>query len=169
MATARVIHFGSDDCHRVLTLRKVGFEVCVSDSLERLRLDLEGNEGVDAVLVAEGTRRTTERAAAMVQRYSCAPLVLFHRSHAPLCVKRFDQVYTPSVPAVFWLLQTAVLVEQTQDLQKTTKHLISKSKSLLGEVQAARREMRRQLERAAFEKKRNRGQAKPWHESDEHI
>src|SRR5215469_15811341 len=136
MATARVIHFGSDDCHRVQTLRRVGFEVRVSDSLDRLRLDLEGNKGVDAVIVEEGRRQTTERVAAIVQRYSLAPVILFRRFNTPLRVEVFDRVYSPSVPTPHWLLETAVLAEQSLELRKVTKRLIAQSERLFGEVQA---------------------------------
>jgi hypothetical protein len=45
MATARIIHFGDDNCHRVQVLLRVGYEVCVSESLDRLRLDLESSKG----------------------------------------------------------------------------------------------------------------------------
>jgi hypothetical protein len=112
MAAGRVIHFGSDDCNRVQALRQVGYEVRVSESLDRLRLDLEGAEGVDAVMVAEGARRTTERAAAMVRHYSGAPLILFRRTNAPLSVKLFDRVYSSSIQRLrgclrrrYWLIR----------------------------------------------------------------
>jgi hypothetical protein len=164
MATARVIHFGNDAYQRVQTLQKVGYVVRVSDSLSQLRLDLERDESVGAVTVAEGSRRTTERAAAIVRQYSGAPLILFRCSNGPLSVKRFDRVYQSSAPAPSWLFDMAVLVEQSLRLQTDARRLMAKAERLHAEVEDLFRESQRQLARSVAERKRDQGPVKPWHE-----
>ena len=89
-------------------------------------------------MVAEGGRRTTKRTAAMVRRYIGAPLILFRRSNAALSTKRFDRVYSTSVPAASWLFETVVLVEESLRLQAETKRLMSEAGRLLGAAEAAR-------------------------------
>jgi hypothetical protein len=113
MATAKVIHFGSDDCHRVQVLRQAGYEVCESESLERLPLDLEG-DGVDAVIVSEVEPRCAEKVAILVRQHSGAPLILFRCPSVAHDESRFDRVYDSLVPTADWLSETAELVVQSK-------------------------------------------------------
>lgn len=117
VAKAKVIHVGSDDCHRVEVLRRNGFEVLMSDSLDGLRLHLERETDVDAVFVTEETPQRAERAATLVRQHSGVPLILFRRSHTSLDESWFDRVYAPLVRPAAWLFETAVVIMQVRELR----------------------------------------------------
>ena len=70
---ARVIYFGSDDCHRVAVLRSAGYEVRESNSLNNLGLDLQRDEQIDAVIVSEDNPETAEKAVDLVREHKIAP------------------------------------------------------------------------------------------------
>ena len=123
MAAAKVIHFGCDDCYRIKVLRHVGYEVRESDSLDRLRLDLERGNDVDAVIVAGVPPQRAEQAAVLVRQYSPAPLILFRRSNDELDESRFDRVFSWFSPDTHWLYSTALLVMQSKELRAQAEHL----------------------------------------------
>jgi len=154
MSTARVIHFGSDGFQRVQALQQVGLKVLALQSLDRLRLHLERNAEVDAVLVSEETSQGAEQAAALVRQRSAAPLILFRRSEAALDESRFDRIYASAVPPPFWLFDTAVLVEQCRTLRAQAKRLRKES-------EAVRRKSEWQRARARVQVKRNATAKKP--------
>jgi len=167
MATARVLHFGPDDCDRVQELRDVGYDVCVSHSLNQLQSQLEGPEAIHAVMVEEGNPRSTRQAATLVRRRTAAPLILFRRTEVPLNLKRFDRVYSHSEPARHWLFDTAVLVEQLRMLEAQFAFLTRRTRQLLAETKEVVRQSRAQTERPAIELERDRGPSKPWHDRAE--
>jgi hypothetical protein len=166
---ARVIHFGrdaGDSC--VPALRHAGFEVRESNSLDRLNLDLQRDEGVDAVIVSESEPRTAEQAASLVRKHSGAPLTLIRRSDAPMDESRFDRVFSSSAPEANWLFDTAVLVMQCRELRAESERLrresevllaknerlTNQSRHLLDELGAVSRETQRHLTKARAEKSR---------------
>jgi hypothetical protein len=116
MGSATVIHYGEDDCSRVPALKNAGYEVLVSDSLDRLKLDLERGE-VDAVIVSGLQPRCTKKAAVLVRRRCSAPLILFRGTDVKHDVNRFDRVFSSQVPEAHWLFDTAVLVMQCKELR----------------------------------------------------
>jgi hypothetical protein len=148
MATAKVIHFGNDDCHRVESLQHMGFEVFVSNSLDRLRLQLEFEADVDAVLVSEETQQQAEQAADVVRKYGDVPLILFCDSEAALDESRFDRVFTPRVPSAHWLYETAVLIDQSRALRKKFESLKAESERLIKECKTVCRKIEWQRARA---------------------
>lgn len=160
MEIATVIHFGKDDSQRVPALRHVGYEVRESDSLDRLRLNLEGDEA-DAVIVSEVEPRCAEKAAILVRQCSGAPLILFRRLNATLDESRFDRVYSLLIPTSHWLFEMAVIVMQSKELRAA-------SERLRREVETVRAESRQQSARAKAEQQRNADAGGPWElEGDE--
>jgi hypothetical protein len=117
MAAATVIHFGSRDLYRVPMLRNAGYEVRESDSLDRLRIELERNEDLDAVIMSEVDPRCAELAATLVRERSSAPLILFCRPDVRIDESQFDRVFSLFYPKSFWLYETAVLVIERQKLR----------------------------------------------------
>jgi hypothetical protein len=109
---ARVIHFGRDDCYRVLVLRYLGYEVWESESLDALRTQLECDDAVDAVIISEELPHAIEQAAVIVRQHSVAPLILFCRSEDMLNKGPFDRVYSSFVPPALWVSETVVLIER---------------------------------------------------------
>jgi hypothetical protein len=148
MAAASVIHFGSDDPYRVPALRNAGYEVRESDSLDRLRMELERDENVDAVIVSETEPPHAEQAADLARQHCRAPVILFRPPQHQVDESRFDRVFSWFIPEAIWLYETAVLVMRT-------KELTAESQRLQRESEKARKESRRQRERAQSERKRN--------------
>jgi len=102
---AQVIHFGGDDCYRVPVLRAAGFEVRAVRSLNKLRVGLQSDGQVDAVIVSEAEPQCAEKAAVIMRQHSGAPLILFRRPGVALDESRFDRVYDSLVPGAYWLLK----------------------------------------------------------------
>jgi hypothetical protein len=148
MATATVLHFGSDDCHRVRVLRHAGYEVRELDSLDRLRLNLESGEDVDAVIVSEEGARYAEQAADLVRQHSGAPLVLFRQSHVNLDESRFDRVYPSLTPPPLWLFETAVIVMQSKELRAQSewlRHEVKVLRTRSQQLRARSKELRQRI------------------------
>src|SRR3954454_8834825 len=79
---ANVLHFGWDDCYRVLVLRRAGYTVVEVKTLEALDLGVQRDHSIDAVIFSDHGRQSTELAASVVRRRSTAPLILFGAPHA---------------------------------------------------------------------------------------
>lgn len=141
MMTARVIHFGWDDCYRVPVLRAAGFEVKETGSLNELRASLQSDEPVDAVIVSEETEPTAERAAELVHHEGPAPVILFRRSQHSIDEKMFDKIYTCTTPPEVWVSETVALIGTGYRLQ-------GESARLQVEAAAAQAEFQRQRIRA---------------------
>lgn len=137
---ARVIHFGCDDCYRIRVLRSAGFEVRESQSIADLGIDLQRDEGLDAVFMSEDLGHDLEQAAEVARRFTQAPLVLFRRSTRILDISKFDKVYSSLVPPWVWLGETAALIEQSRARRTESARLRQKSKE-------AREQCRRQRAR----------------------
>jgi hypothetical protein len=167
MDIAKVIHFGNDDCHRVQSLRRVGFEVFVSNSLDRLRLQLESETGVGAVLVSEETPQQAEQAAALVREYCDVPLILFRDSEVALDESRYDRVYTSRVPTPHWLYETAVLVDQSQTLRTNSERLKATAERLIKECKSVCRNVEWQRARARLYRRRNTDANRFWKLDDD--
>ena len=137
MAFSTVIHFGRDDAQHVKALRHAGYKVRESKSLNRLLIDLQDENELNAVIVSEAEPRRAEQAAVLVRHFSGAPLILFRPSHVAIDESRFDRVYSSPVPAANWLFDIAVLVMQNKELR-------ADSERLLKQEQAVRAKTRRQ-------------------------
>lgn len=51
---AKVLHFGTDDCHRLLVLRNVGYSLDLCPTVEEFHSVLQKRTDADAVLVTAG-------------------------------------------------------------------------------------------------------------------
>lgn len=104
---AKAIHFGVDNCHRVLVLQRAGYDVKQSPSLDVLITALQSERHFAAVFISEGDRGSTERAADLVRRFSLARVILFRSSQRAIDEGKFDRVYATLTPPQNWLLATA--------------------------------------------------------------
>src|SRR4051794_28057333 len=80
---ARVIHFGSDDCHRLMVLESAGYVVEDSDGLTQLRGLLQDGAAVDALLVSEGDGAQLG-GAQLGKRVSLQDVVAAARAHSSI-------------------------------------------------------------------------------------
>jgi len=111
---AKAIHFGVDDCYRVLVLQRAGYDVRQSPSLDALITALQNERHVAAVFISEGDRESTERAADLVRRFSPARVILFRSSQRAIDEGKFDRVYATLTPPQSWLLATAESIRTTR-------------------------------------------------------
>jgi hypothetical protein len=162
MAAATVVHFGSCDLYRASVLRNAGCEVRESDSLDRFLIELERDESIDVVMMSEVEPRFAERAAVLARERSTAPLILFSRPGATVDENKFDRVFSCSHPETFWLFETAVLVQRSQELRESLTRLRSDSEAIEAETRAVRAETCRQQARARFERLRNKDAGGLW-------
>lgn len=151
---ARVLHFGWDDCYRVLVLRRAGYAVTEAQTLAELDCGLQRDGPVDAVVLSEDGWPVIEQAVEIVRRQSVAPLILFRRSHDDIDEGRFDQVYPWFVSPAEWLKRTADLIARSRGLRE-------RSASLRLQSQAVRRETQRQRTRLQAELARSKPKWEP--------
>ena len=146
---ARVIHFGCDDCYRIEVLRSAGFEVRESQSIADLGIDLQRDDGLDAVFMSEDLGHDLEQAAEVARQYTQAPLVVFRRSSEPIDISKFDKVYSSLVPPWIWLRETAALIEQSRALRKESARLRHETQDVVMQSRGQRARSRAELMRNA--------------------
>jgi hypothetical protein len=112
---ARIVHFGFDDCHRLMVLRGAGYSVEECTGIVQLSAVLSGSEEVDAVVFAENDGDVPRGAILLIRTKSTAPVILFEskdRNYGNSEIE-FDLV----VPAVSnpaqWLRDVERVVEQS--------------------------------------------------------
>lgn len=125
---ARVIHFGPDDCHRLMVLRSAGYSVDGCNSLNQLRASLVS--GADAVLMSDAEGIAPQDAVALARMQSSAPVVLFRSTNLSYEDSGFDLVVHSLTPPEVWLNQVDALIAGTRTLQAESKALIGESREL---------------------------------------
>ena len=94
---ARMLHFGTDDCNRLLVLRSVGYSVDLCSTVEEFHSVLQKRTGADAILVTGGRPvRECRKVIMLTRERSQAPLVLFNTSYDYADEGEFDLVISPS-------------------------------------------------------------------------
>ena len=93
---ARVLHFGTDDCNRLLVLRSVGYSVDLCPTVEEFHSLMQKRTGADAILVAGVPVRERRQVVTLTRERSHAPLVLFNTSYDYADEGKFDLVIPPS-------------------------------------------------------------------------
>ncbi len=119
MATARVIHFGRDDCHRVSVLRSAGYAVEDCRSLRAFREALAVDGRPDAVFITEREGNPQGDAVSLSKSCSSAPLVLFRRSNSELGEESFDLVIDTLTPPTRWLVEIGELIARSRTVNRT--------------------------------------------------
>jgi hypothetical protein len=109
---ARVIHFGPDDCHRLMVLRSAGYTVVDCQSLGQLRDILDTGEAPDAVLMSDAEDVAPSDAIAVARQHSTQPVVLFRNSHRAYEDLGCDLVVPCLTPPEVWLNEVDALIEK---------------------------------------------------------
>lgn len=154
---ARVIHFGSDDCHRLTVLRSAGFAVAECSSLSQFRKALKAVENPDAVCVVEGNGVKPEAVGEMARANCSAPVVLFRTSYRNSEEAHFDLIVPTLTPPEIWLREIETLINRSRKLQARSLVLIENGREIRRESAAAREKS--QAERARSRGEYLRGQA----------
>lgn len=107
---ARVIHFGLDDCCRIVVLKSAGCSVddCAI-SVSQLHAALLRNPGVDAVVVSENDSVEPDEAISLTRATTTA-LILFQSTNPHYDVSEFDLVVPALTDPRKWVSDIAGLI-----------------------------------------------------------
>jgi len=111
---ARVIHFGPDDCHRLMVLESAGYAVENCDCLAELPRALADSAEVDAVLVSEGNGVSVLDVVAMARAHSSVPVIVFRTTNLAYEDSGVDLVVHCLTPPDIWLNDVETLIEKTR-------------------------------------------------------
>ena len=152
---ARVIHFGPDDCHRLMVLRSAGYAVDGCMSLAQLRSSLLAGGDADAVLLSDGTGVALEEAASLARSCSSAPVVLFSGTNRAYEGAPFDLVVHSLTPPEAWLHEVDKVIAKNRLLGGHLAALSRKSAKLLEESARVVNKSRSERIRSRQERARN--------------
>ena len=112
----RVLHFGKDNCNRLLVLRSVGYAVDTCRTVEEFHSVLQKGAGADVILVTTGPARERRQVITRARERSHAPLVPFSTCYDYADEAEFDLVIPPLTHPEEWLRKIAGLIEQSRAL-----------------------------------------------------
>jgi hypothetical protein len=130
---ARIIHFGPDDCHRLMVLRSAGYAVDGCESLAQLRRLLMAEGVPEAVLLSDGPGVELKEAATLTRSCSSAPVVLFSGTNRAYEGMSFDLVVHSLTPPEAWLHEVDKVIGESRLLGKPLSALSRKSAQRLEE------------------------------------
>ena len=111
---ARLVHFGPDDCHRLMVLRSAGYAVEECQSLLQLGNSLSAGDSVEALLFSDAEGISPEAALAVAKSLSSLPSVLFRSTTRTYQDSGFDLVVPSLTPPEVWLNDVDALIERTR-------------------------------------------------------
>jgi hypothetical protein len=110
----RILHFGDDECNRIIVLRSAGYSVEACPSLPNLDAALRNGGEPDAFVFAEERTPARYNGLTLVRSSSSAPVILFE--HTLYCPDEpeYDLVISNLTPVQQWLDRIAALIEQSR-------------------------------------------------------
>ena len=156
---ARVIHFGVDDCHRLMVLRSAGFSVDIFSSLGQLRTFLLAGGEADVLFLSDSDDGVPEDAMSLARTHSSAPVVLFRSTNQTYQESRFDLVVHALTPPEVWLHQVNALIARSRGVRARSVELPRKSARLRHEAAILTMRSRAERQRSRAECDRNAGLA----------
>ena len=151
---ANIVHFGIDNCCRLLVLRSAGYTVDDCPSVARLSLIFEQRDGADAVILSDGKRDETREAIEISRSCSSVPIILFESSDNDSDKSVFDLVIPLLSSPGEWLQRIAATIEQSRTLLAQSKLVREQSSLLLSDSAALRQKSALERERAKRERAR---------------
>jgi hypothetical protein len=136
---ARILHFGTDECNRIILLRNAGYAIDTCPSLVTLDSALQDRLEPDAVVIP-GVVPTPARhdAVTLVHSRSSAPLVLFESGKCCPDEFEFDLVIPTFTPPEEWLQTISQIVEASRALHAQSISIRERSAKLTRESTAFR-------------------------------
>jgi hypothetical protein len=141
---ARFIHFGPDDCHRLMVLRSAGYTVDGCVSLPQLRRLLLAGGEAEAVLLSDGPGVLLAEAASLTRSCSSAPMVLFSGTNRTYEGMSFDLV-VHEVDKVIG--ESGLLARRLSALSRKSAQLREESARALNKARSERMRSRRERAR----------------------
>ena len=139
MATG-VIHFGVDDCSRVLVLRNAGYSVGQCCFVPELKAALEGPLRPSATLFSEYGGITRSEAVSLIRNCAVRTPIIYFSNLYELCDEQSvpDLLVPPFTAPERWLRWVASVIEQNRAMQATSMSLRGKTAMLRREAIAVR-------------------------------
>jgi hypothetical protein len=151
---ARIIHFGTDSCSRLLVLEHAGYDVDDCPSLIKLDSALAARRSAAAVLMTEDPRVPRREAITLVRSRSSAPLILFQTVAPSVDELEFDLVIPVLTPPREWLEKIAAIIERSRSIIADSKSVREQSVALRQQASVIRRQSALERERSAREHSR---------------
>lgn len=145
---ARIIHVGTDSCHRLPVLESAGYRVETCISVPELRDALTAEEQLDAIVISEGAGGAHPDAVSLARSHSSAPIVLFRETQLSFAESSFDLVVPVLAPPQTWLADIAALITRFRSLRADARALCSESAELKRASAAARTKSEGERQRA---------------------
>jgi hypothetical protein len=111
---ARLIHFGLDNCHRLMVLQSAGYSVDDCASLDQLCTSLAAGTGAEAVLMSDNDEPAPEDVVTVARKHSSAPVILFLSSNRTREDSAFDLVVPNLTPPEIWLRDVNALIAKSR-------------------------------------------------------
>lgn len=111
---AKVIHFGQDDCHRLMVLRSAGYSVDDCGSLVQLRTRLATGMAADALLVSDDGGPPPDEAIALAKTRTTMPVILFRSTNLAYEESGIDLVVPCLTPPEIWLNEVGELIQKSR-------------------------------------------------------
>ena len=139
---AKVIHYGADDCHRLMVLRSAGYSVDECHSLVQLRDRLARGAQPDALFLSDTEGVEPIEAMALARTQSSAPVILFRSTTLAYEDTGVDLIVHTLTPPEVWLEEVDALIEKCRASRAKSQALIQRSAQLRRESPAARQQFR---------------------------
>ncbi len=152
----RIVHFGTDDCHRALVLTNTGYEVAdCGTSLKALESALQENEFC-AIAISEDHTRLAEQAAITARSLTAVPIILFEGAARRYDSSNFDHIIERGTPPPDWLRQFAAVVDRSRATREQSRNISRESAFLQQQSAGTRAIARSGRERAQAERARSK-------------
>lgn len=149
MATT-IVHFGFDECVRLLVLSRAGYQVdaCGRSITEFQKRLVQGH--TDAIAISCEGLQSVDKVAETARRLSLAPLILFEGRHCHLEPSQFDLVISPGIGPAEWLAKIQELLEYNRRLQEDSRSIQAQSAALREASVQAREQSARERDRTVL-------------------
>jgi CRP/FNR family transcriptional regulator, cyclic AMP receptor protein len=129
--SARIIHFGSDNLHRIWTFKNAGYTVEGCNSTTELQHLLVSGGPLDAVAVTEAEESSSENVLSMIRSASSVPVILFRRTTRDQMDPNFDLTVPISEASAKWLGNIARLIDGSRrSLSQPERHKLAQRSRL---------------------------------------
>ena len=135
---ARIVHFGADNCCRLLVLEHAGYEIDHCSSVVKLGLALTTEREADAVVITEDPEAPRREAIALVRSRCAAPLILFQTAGSGYEESDFDLVIPALTSTHEWLEKIGAIIERSRSMMADSKSVSEQSAALRQKAAAAR-------------------------------
>lgn len=125
--SARIVHFGTDSCSRLLVLEHAGYHVEHCPSVARLGFALTAGREADAVVITEDPKTPRREAITLIRSHSSAPLILFQTTGSGYNEADFDLVIPVLTPTREWLEKIAAAIERSRSVIANSRSVSEQS------------------------------------------